>query len=76
MWQSGGLSSGSLAVLAAYDQAWIVALLLAFVSVATGLIALADCAKAMQSWRDAIENMLPQKTIHGWGFARVEESDS
>jgi hypothetical protein len=43
------------------DAGMVLSLLLAFVSVATGLIALADCAKAMQSWRDAIDEYVAAK---------------
>ena len=53
---------GLLAALAAYDQAWLVALVLAFGVLGIALIARAECAKAMQAWRDAVDEYAELET--------------
>ena len=50
---------GLLATLAAYDQAWLVALTLAVGALGIALIARAECAKAMQVWNEAIVEYAP-----------------
>src|SRR5262249_6961742 len=46
------LSFGLLAALAAYDQAWLVALTLTVGGLAIAGVAWADCSEAMRTWRD------------------------
>ena len=56
---------GLLAALAAYDQAWLVALVLAVGVLGIALIARAECAKAMQAWNEAIAEYAPAEAAVG-----------
>jgi hypothetical protein len=50
---------GLLAAFAAYDQAWLVALVLALGVTGIALITRAECAKAMQAWNEATAEYAP-----------------
>jgi hypothetical protein len=60
-----------LATLAAYDQAWLVALALAVGALGIALIVRAECANAMQTWRNAVDEYAGLK----WGFAESSRID-